>query len=397
MATATVPATATEPPAPDVISRILKSIDKVPQKSRAGLIGVVLYVVLSVATMKLLAGTAGEIVIGVLGIAGAMIVMSTGGRNAYTAFNTVLLLGFCWLLLAYSKPGPPPAGPEVVQVDTTSSNDTAEISGNVRYVGTHDPVAGAFIDVDGFGDRSDTTSESGYFAIRVPRWIIRQRSDSVMIAIRTASRTNFVVRSVREVPLRISVPPLSAAPPAPTASVAPAAMEASDAARARAWLTAARTLPPVALRLEQERFDARFILDSVRTLHDGTKWGTWWRFEVRVNDTPALSIPQRTYDRTRSVLRLGGEVPLAGSTGTPVSIQIRGLRDAFIGVHQIVGQGWVHGAQLRPEQPVPYQLRVVHERDRDKGEFIFYYTVIRRGTPNLGASPPADAAPRPAA
>jgi len=60
-------------------------------------------------------------------------------------------------------------------------------------------------------------------------------------------------------------------------------------------------------------------------------------------------------------------------------------------VHQVNGDAWVYEQSLRPEQPVQYQMHVVHESDRDRGEFIFYYTVVRRGTPNLraGTSPPA--------
>lgn len=389
---ATVPVTATELPTQDLISRILRSIDKVPPKSRAGLIGVVLYVVLSVAVMKLLAGTAAEVVIGVLGLAGALTVIATGGKDVYTALNAALLLAFCWLLLGHIRPVPPAPSAEtrVVRPDTTTRSDSVMVSGNVRYAGSNDPVRGAFVDVDGYGGRSDTTSESGYFEIRVPQWIVKQRSDSVTLAIRTPTRTDMVVRPMRDAPFRIAV-----APP-PSVPMAPATRFGPDGSAPAARLASFASLPAAALA--QGRIDARFILDSVKTLHDGTSGGTWWRFEVRVNDAPALSIPQRTYDRTprSSVLRLGGEVPLAISSD-PVSIQILGLRDAIIGVHQIVGQGWIHGAQLRPEQPVPYQLRVVHEKDRDKGEFIFYYTVIRRGTPSAGASHPAEATPRHAA
>jgi hypothetical protein len=268
-----------------------------------------------------------------------------------------------------------------VRADSATRSDSATVSGNVRYTGTNDPVAGAFVDVDGYGARSDTTSESGYFEIQVPQRIIKQRRDSVMLAIRTRTRTEIVSRPIVEAPFRIALAPAAAAP---AARAAPADGSAPHAARARASLSGSmqrsRGLPPA----RQERIETRLVLDSVKILHDGSASDTYWRFDVTVNNRHAITIPQRAYDRRpgRNLLHLAGEVTIAVPQSSPhLSLHIRGLRDAFIGVHQVNGRTDVDGASLHPERPAKGTL-VVRGDNPNNGDFIFYYTLVRRGTPN---------------
>lgn len=372
----------------DFVRPILRSIDKLPTKSRPGLIGVIVFMVLAIATMKLLAGSAAEIVIMILGVAAAMIVIATGSRrDGWSVVLVVALLGFSYLLLAHIKPDQAHAAGVVVSAGADAGNDSAVVSGRIRYADTNDPVGGAFVDVEGYGARSDTTSESGWFEIRVPRRILRQRNDSVALAIRT-THTELFVHPLRDFPLTLSLKAPLAAPPA-----APTAWRQPTAARGLARLAASveRARPLVA----QQAVEARVILDSVKTLHDGSGNSTWWSFDVDVNHAHAMTIPQRSYDRNphRNMLHLGGEVTADMPRGGHLTIHIRGLRNAFIGVNQVNGDAWIFEQSLRPEQPVQYQMHVVHEDDAGKGEFVFYYTVVRRGTPNLRAGTSPSASP----
>ncbi|HVG46207.1 MAG TPA: hypothetical protein VM890_15800 [Longimicrobium sp.] len=369
----------------DILRAFLRSIDKLPPRSRPGLIGVVVFMILSVATMKLLAGSSAEIVILVLGSAVALIVIGTGRRDWFSVAYVVALLGFCCFLLNHIKAGAPPLAGKVVLPDSTTSSASATVSGNVRYTGTNEPVAGAFVDVDGYGARSDTTSESGWFEITVPQWLVKQRRDSVTLAIRTRARTDVVSRPIVEAPFRIALAPAAAAPAAPAAPVDGAA---PNAARARASLTGSmqrsRGLPPARPLQRQEKIETRLVLDSVKILHDGSASDTYWRFDITVNNRHAITIPQRAYDRRpgKNLLHLAGEVTVALPQSSPhLLLHIRGLRDAFIGVHQVNGQADVDGASLQPERPAQGTV-VVRGDNANNGDFIFYYTLVRRGAPN---------------
>ena len=362
----------------DFLRPLLGSIDRLPARTRPGLIGVVVFIILAIATMKLLPGSSAEIAILIIGSAAALIVIGTGRRDAYSVIYLLVVLGFCFLLLNHIKAGALPVGDVVVRAAPATRSDSAMVSGNVRYTGTNEPVAGAFVDVDGYGARSDTTSESGYFEIQVPRRIIKQRGDSVMLAIRTRARTDMVGRPIVEAPFRIALAPAAAAPASPADSAVP------NAARARASLNGAMQRSPARPLQRQEKIETRLVLDSVKILHDGSASDTYWRFDVTVNNRHAITIPQRAYDRRpgKNLLHLAGEVTVAVPQSSPhLALHIRGLRDAFIGVHQVNGRTDVDGASLRPERPAQGAV-VVRGDNPSNGDFIFYYTVVRRGTPS---------------
>lgn len=382
----------------DVVRPVLRSIDKLPAKSRPGLIGVILYMVLSMVVLKVLGKHEASYVIGILGIGGAIVVIATAGR--YALRFVLVLLAFCFSIIFLNRmpalaptvvdaQEPAPAAIKVAENgEKQAESDSALVSGNVRVHGTNAAVQGAFVDVEGYGAGLDTTDAKGYFEIRVPRGILKMRGDSVKLAVATA-QVEFFVMPFQGRPFEIALTPPPAAPVAPAAPVTwiPSRAEGMAAfAGFRPGAPATGASFPGA----QEGFRARLVLDSVKTLHDGSRSDTYWRFDVRVNDAPAITIRQRAYDRAsgRNLLHLGGEVMVTLPQASRLSLHIRGLRDAFIGVHQINGYGLVEGESLRPEQPVHGEI-AVHGDDPDKGDFVFYYTLVRRGTPTIRVNPAA--------
>ncbi|HEV7586744.1 MAG TPA: hypothetical protein VGO40_01345 [Longimicrobium sp.] len=376
----------------DFFRHVLRSIDKLPAKSRPGLIGVILFMLLSMVALNVLGGQA-SVVVGLLGIAGAIVVIATAGR--YAPLLVVILLAFCISIIYLNRQPASEFAPTVVEardpsrvavkqagiVGKETVDDSALVSGNIRFRDTHAAVQGAFVDVEGYGDVWDTTDVKGFFAIKVPRRVIKLHRDSVTLAIQT-SRTDLFNAPFDGRPFGITLEPLPAsvagAPPRAEAYVLFAAFHGGSP---EGWT------PPATVG-GQEGFHARLVLDSVKTVQDGSVSDTYWRFDVNVNDVHAITIPERAYDQSsgRNLLHLAGEVTVDLPRASPFLIHIRGLRDAFIGVHQINGFQFVDGASLPTEQPVHRQLLVEHETDRGKGEFIFYYTLVRRGTPNIRPS-----------
>ena len=383
--------TATTPPRPRrpiyLFHAILRSINKLPPKARPGLIGVVVWVMLSLGALKVIGGTDAVMAITVMGLGAAIVVIATAPPR-YARHYVAFLLVFC-LLIAWLNRKPryadkviPAKRLEAVSeadsekvASRASPDDSTLVSGNVRYRGSNVAVAGAFVDVEGYAAGSDTTDGKGYFEINVPRRIIQLHGDSVTLAISLSDTVThmfsapFAGRS-----LAVALEP----PPAPVAAGA-------SAEAGRAMLTAFPEAPGSALAASaQEGLRARVVLDSVKTLHDGTAGSTWWRFDLNVNGVHEITIPQRSYDRRRekNLLYLGGEVTIVVPQNARLSLHMRGLRDAWIGVHQANGYAHIDGATLQPEQPVRGQI-LVRSEDPDDGDFIFYYTVVRRGTPTV--------------
>ncbi|MFL5539165.1 MAG: hypothetical protein ACJ8J0_09235 [Longimicrobiaceae bacterium] len=385
---------ATTPPRPRrpiyLFHAILRSINKLPPKARPGLIGVIVWVMLSLGALRVVGGTDAVMAITVMGLGAAIVVIATAPpRHArhYVAFLLVFCLSIAWLnrkpryadkvvpakdLAAVSEADSERVASRVVPDDSTL------VSGNVRYRGTNMAVSGASVDVEGYGAGSAMTDDKGYFGINVPRRHIKIHGDSVTLAIRVSETvTHMFSAPFQGRPFLVSLDP-------PPASVA----ENAEATAGRAMLTAfPETLAPAPAAAAQEGLRARVVLDSVRTLHDGTAGSTWWRFDLNVNSVHAVTIPQRSYDRRRdkNLLYLGGEVTIVVPQSSRLSLHMRGLRDAWIGVRQANGYAHIDGAALQPEQPVHGQILVRSDNPND-GDFIFYYTVVRRGTPNVRAN-----------
>jgi hypothetical protein len=375
----------------NVVRPVLRSIDRLPPRARPGLLGLILYMLLSMAILGIFDGKDASIALGVLGIGGAIVVIATVGRSA--TLYVVILLAFCMFIIYLNRR--PPVADTVIKahepvesevktpgvVPKMTGDDSALIAGNVRYRTTNAAVQGAFVDVEGYGAGSDTTDAKGYFEIRVPRRIITLHRDSVTLAILTTQTTMFTAPFDGR-PYGITVEP----PAAPVASVPPLA-------NGRATLALRLESPGAhpagsAGKGEQDGFRARLVLDSVKTLHDGSASDTYWRFDLNVNSLHAITIRQRAYDRRagKNLLHLGGEVTIVVPQASPrLSLHIRGLRDAFIGVHQVNGHTEVEGQSLQPEQPVSGAV-LVRGDNPNNGEFVFYYTLVRRGIPNIRAN-----------
>lgn len=399
-----MPAPAANSSAFDVINRVLNVIGKLAPRYRPALIAAVLEVVLIIVLVNIVPATATEAIVGILGLASVPILLATAQKVAPKVIPLVLI--FCYLLIGRIYPQPRtgivtvrphddsaeptvpkrPVAASVLGGKVLKSADSVRIVGNVRYADTNVAVEGAFVDVEGYSSRYDTTDAKGAFEIMVPRWITEMGKNRVLLAIQT-TRIDTTSRSLDQLPFRIA---LARGPD----RVAAAPDFASHARMAVRSVPPAPT--PTTAPADQEMVLTRIILDSLVTVHDGSMGITHWRFDIFVNAANAMTIPWTSYSNRqgRNKVRLGGETTVSLAPRHHASIRIQGLRDAWIGVTQALGAESVAIDSIPAGEPLHRSMRVHVASDRDAGEFVFYYTLMRRGTPNIRVTPPVQMSPQ---
>ena len=386
-----------------VIELLIKLISRVPRKYQPALIAAVLEVVLIGVLVNAVPATATEMLVGIVGLASIPIILATAQKYAIVLIGMVLL--FCYLLIGRIYPEPK-TGFVVARPDSSHAHpadrrvltpeerpkdsrgtplphpDSVRIMGSLHFADTREAIQGAFVDVTGYSDRFDTTDSRGGFDITVPHWVVDLQHDRVLLNIQTNTGIDTASRSLAQLPfwigmLRQPPPRVTLAPGIASRALMMAALDVSAFRRA--------TPPPPAG--DQETVLTRVVLDSLAILHDGSMAGSHWRFDLFVNAANAITVPWTSYnDRAgHNRIRLGGEVTLSLPARQHAAIRIQGLRDTWIGVRQAYGAEMVSVDSLPPNQPISRELRVSVGNDRDAGEFVFYYTLMRRGTPNIRA------------
>jgi hypothetical protein len=340
--------------------------------------------------------------VGILGLASIPIILATAQRYAIVLIGMVLL--FCYLLIGHIYPQPKP-GIVVVDPDSTKAHpsdtpprvagaltrgdtakptmhpDSVRIVGSVHFADTREAIQGAFVDVSGYSERFDTTDSRGGFDITVPHWVVDMGGNRVLLTIQTEARIDTMRLGLEQLPFWI-----------PLARDASRRVAMAPGLASRALMAATLRLPRLrsaAADDPQEAVLTRVVLDSLVTLHDGSLAGSHWRFDLFVNTANAITIPWTSYnERTgHNKVRLGGEVTLSLPARHHAAIRVQGLRDAWIGVTQAYGVEMVAVDSLPADRPVHRELRVSVANDPNAGDFVFYYTLMRRGTPSIRVNP----------
>lgn len=343
----------------DFFGRVLEVIPKSKGK-QLGVLGLVILAALA-AVVLAQPGTdpeSGQIAVVVLSLVAGLVVLVTSTRNGIPAALAVFAFGLAAAYLVF-PPAPPPAPQENLRV-----------AGNVRYRNSNAGVEGAQVTVEGFGESTTTRDGNGYFEFEngIPPHIVKNTGDSLIFMVRHAIIEEF--RTAPRGPFRFFVTP----PESPVAAADP------SGGPARAWWAQSqralpRELPPV-----------RVILDSIRTLQDGTAGWSTWAFEVEVDGHDQLDLPHGQYsdEAGRSLVLLGREVKLRRAPGETIQITVEGTRNKyFFGRHQAKGSKTIALARLEAEVPVPVLIPVHVTRERKEGDFLFYFTVVRIGPPQM--------------
>lgn len=290
----------------------------------------------------------------VLALVGAIALLLVIPRQIQAIIGAVAVLLFG--LAASYRDGPSLPVAQPVAPDARSREKVA-VEGWVRIQGSAAPVPGAIVQILNHATE-DTTDGTGYFRLEVERY--KLKGDTVWGRVRTDTLIRFHHTPVGE---EFTVP----VPPRRTAAVRTAGGELARLA---------------ALRVQDTSRTAslRFILDSIRTLHDGSSGPSTWTFTVNVNDTSRIRLGRASYDKSRDqgVLLVGGETQVEAPEGMPLSLEVSGTRDGWFFL-----QYRARGVRSFPPEAipaggrVPVELRVTERYGAHEGDFRFFFTVVR--------------------